>query len=215
MTLISSSLTSIVIDNEELFATTDDDGVAEFSYTGKGAGTVNVTTPLDNTASVTFYDNPDYVSATVTGGSGGGAWITGKVIVDWGDGTTNTVNNPSTALSHTYTDGVSSHNIRFIGNVTKLGKNCFRNVTGLTSVSIINTVTSLGENCFYGCTGLTSINLPVSITKLDTSCFESCTGLTSVTLPDNITTVGNRCFRYCSNLETIVFPDSVNSIGEY
>ena len=36
-------------------------------------------------------------------------------------------------------------------SVTSLGKSCFRDCTGLTSITIPNSVTSLGGYCFYDC----------------------------------------------------------------
>ena len=217
---VAYALTSIVIDGEEFFSTTDDEGVAEFTYTGKGAGTVTVTTLLDSTASVSFIDNPDYVSTTVTGssvtlGNGGDNWLVsdGDIIVDWGDGTTSTINNPTTALSHTYTDNQSSHNILFVGNVIELGNNCFYNVTGLTSVTMLDSITGLGDYCFNGCSGLTSVTIPGSVTNLGDRCFEGCSSLTSVTIPDTITSLGLACFRDCTSLTSIDIPDSVTSIG--
>ena len=44
----------------------------------------------------------------------------GNVIIDWGDGTTETVNSSSTTISHTYSDGTQSYTPIFRGTVTKL-----------------------------------------------------------------------------------------------
>ena len=124
----------------------------------------------------------------------------GDVKIDWGDGTSDTVNNPTTMLSHTYTDGKSSHDIVLIGEITGLGNYCFSGCTGLTSVTIPNSVTSLGGACFYGCTGLTSITIPNSVTSLGGYCFSGCTGLTSITIPNLVTTLGRVCFYGCTSI---------------
>ena len=106
------------------------------------------------------------VVATVTGnsitlGNGDAQWLltTGDVIVDWGDGSTDTVNNPDTPLTHTYSDGLNEHLIIFDGTVTSLGKECFYRCSGLTRVVIPDSVTSLGKLCFNSCSSLIDYQL--------------------------------------------------------
>ena len=55
--------------------------------------------------------------------------------------------------------------------ITSLGASCFKDCSGLTSITIPSSVTSLGESCFYGCRGLTSIIIPSSVTSLGDYCF--------------------------------------------
>ena len=97
--------------------------------------------------------------------------------------------------------------------VTSLGKGCFLNCTGLTSITIPNSVTSLGDNCFYGCTGLTSIAIPNSVTSLGIMCFYGCTGLTSITIPNSVTSLGDFCFASCTGLTSVTIPNSLKSLG--
>ena len=195
---------------------TDSDGIASAEYTGVGVGWVTVTV---SGMSIQFFDG--CMVATVTGNSitlgfSPFIWLdtTGDVLIDWGDGTSDTVNNPNSQLTHDYTDGESSHNIAFLGEVTSLGNSCFYECTGLTSIVIPDSVTSLGERCFYECTGLTSIVIPDSVTSLGKSCFYGCTGLTSVTIPDSVTSLGNFCFFMCAGLTIVTIPSSVTSIGD-
>ena len=195
---------------------TDSDGIASAEYTGVGVGWVTVTV---SGRSIQFFDG--CMVATVTGNSitlgfSPFIWLdtTGDVLIDWGDGTSDTVNNPNSQLTHDYTDGESSHNIAFLGEVTSLGNSCFYKCTGLTSIVIPDSVTSIGERCFYECTGLTSIVIPDSVTSLGKSCFYGCTGLTSVTIPDSVTSLGNFCFFMCAGLTIVTIPSSVTSIGD-
>lgn len=167
-----------------------------------------------------IYQRP--VSITVTGdsiqlGYSTNQWLgtIGDVVIDCGDGTQSTVNNPTTELTHTYTDGEQSHSIIFLGTVTSLGEYCFYNCTGLTSVTIPNSVTSLGYACFYYCTGLTSVTIPSSVTSIGISCFAYCTRLTSVTIPNSVTSIGDACFYRCTGLTSITIPNSVTSLGNY
>ena len=166
--------------------------------------------------------NNNYVVATVTrnnvslGGSNN-TWLitTGDVVIDWGDGSTDTVNNPFTRLSHRYSDGLNEHLIIFGGAVTSLGGKCFYNCSGLTSIIIPDSVTSLGGRCFYNCSGLTSIIIPDSVTSLGILCFRGCSGLTSVVIPDSVTSIGDDCFRDCTGLTSVIIPSSVTSLGWY
>ena len=194
---------------------TDSDGIASAEYTGVGVGWVTVTV---SGRSIQFFDG--CMVATVTGNSitlgfSPFIWLdtTGDVLIDWGDGTSDTVNNPNSQLTHDYTDGESSHNIAFLGEVTSLGNSCFYKCTGLTSIVIPDSVTSLGERCFYGCTGLTSIVIPDSVTSLGKSCFYGCTGLTGITIPSSVTSLGDYCFRDCGGLTSVTIPSSVTSLG--
>lgn len=146
-----------------------------------------------------IYQRP--VIATVIGNSitfGLSAkWLgtTGDVIVDWGDGSYNTVNNPNKKLEHTYTDGKSEHSMVFLGTVTSLGGWCFLECTNLTSVVIPNSVTSLGNYCFYRCTGLISVSIPNTVTSLGISCFSFCNAL----IDYQLYWVGNNIIAYDSD----------------
>ena len=66
-------------------------------------------------------------------------------------------------------------------------------------------VTSLVASCFKDCSGLTSITIPSSVTSLGASCFSFCSGLTSITIPSSVTSLGYGCFFSCQKLETVYF----------
>ena len=99
--------------------------------------------------------------------------------------------------------------------VTAFGERCFRDCSGLTSITIPSSVTSLGKRCFSGCSGLTSITIPSSITSLGDFCFAACSSLTSFTIPSSITSLGDWCFSGCSGLTSITIPPSITSLGDY
>ena len=183
---------------------TDSDGVASVNYTGTGNNIwVNVSVSGEN---VKFYDGKfltaEFTGNSITFGYTSILWVesVGDVIIDWGDGTQSTVNNPIHQLRHTYTDGESEHSIVFYGIVTSLGNSCFYRCTGLTSVAVPDSVTSLGQACFSNCTGLTSIVIPDSVTSLGQACFRDCTGLTAVVIPSSVISLGQDCFRDCDAL---------------
>ena len=66
-------------------------------------------------------------------------------------------------------------------------------------------VTSLGASCFKDCSGLTSITIPSSVTSLGEHCFDDCRGLTSITIPSSVTSLGWYCFQDCQKLENVYF----------
>ena len=99
--------------------------------------------------------------------------------------------------------------------VTSFDEDCFKNCSGLTSITILSSVTSLGDYCFYGCWGLTSITIPSSVTSLGDECFYGCSGLTSITIPSSVTSLGYECFWGCSGLTSITIPSSVTSLGDH
>ena len=99
-------------------------------------------------------------------------------------------------------------------SVTSIGRQAFRDCTGLTSVTIPNSVTSIESSAFFGCTGLTSITIPNSVTSIENSAFKGCTGLTSITIPNSVTSIGYRAFTGCTGLTNITIPNSVTSIGK-
>ena len=99
--------------------------------------------------------------------------------------------------------------------VASLVASCFKDCSGLTSITIPSSVTSLGESCFEWCSGLTSITIPSSVTSLGGSCFKGCSDLTSITIPSSVTSLGDFCFSGCSGLTSITIPSSVTSLGVY
>ena len=191
-----------------------------------------------------IYQRP--ASFVVTGNSivlgvHSGSWVTGNsdIIIDWGDGTSDTLRygyTVSSGKSHTYTDGQSKHTIKFIGHVTELrdtfeGTNIisatipdgvvnlnnfvFKDCTSLISIKIPNSIISFQYAVFQNCTGLTSITIPNSVTTLGTYCFNGCTSLTSITIPSSVTTIDSGCFYGCSGLTSITIPSSVTTLGAY
>ena len=193
------------VDGTTVTVITDSTGEFNYAYTGTGTRGKVLVSALGE--SVFFYDGLiNILSATVTGNNislgWNDAWLitTGDVVIDWGDGTSDTVNNPSTTLSHTYVDGLNEHLIIFYGTVTSLGNRCFDNCSGLTSIVIPDSVTSIANWCFRDCPGLTSITIPNSVTSIGNWCFWDCPGLTSITIPDSVTSIGYSCFYGCTSL---------------
>jgi hypothetical protein len=99
---------------------------------------------------------------------------------------------------------------------TVIGKNAFKNCTGLTSLSLPSSLKVIGDIAFSGCSGLTgSLNLPNSVTTIGDNAFYSCSGFTgSLNLPNSMTTIGESAFENCSGFSgSLSIPNSVTEIG--
>ena len=158
------------VNNESYIRTTNDGGIATFNYTGTGnTGAVTISASISTDTKIIYvYEGiENYLSAIFTGNyiSIGRMsypyWIytNGPVIVDWGDGTHDTVNNPSSPISHSYTDGLNEHRVIFNGEVTGLGGHCFANSSNLTSVSIPSSAEFIAFKCFENCPSLDDFQL--------------------------------------------------------
>lgn len=90
--------------------------------------------------------------------------------------------------------------------VTSIGRNAFRDCTGLTSIEFPESLTSIGSRAFQGCTGLTSIRLPESLTRIEDGAFKNCAGLTSMKFPKSLTRIEREAFYGCTELVSIICP---------
>lgn len=99
--------------------------------------------------------------------------------------------------------------------VTGIGAEAFRNLEGITSVTLPNSITNIGMAAFQSCYDLTNINIPGSVLSIGQYAIYSCDDLTTATLGDGLTTIGTSMFSGCSSLNSIVIPNSVTSIEPF
>ena len=125
-----------------------------------------------------------------------------NAIVDFGDGTTTTVSNPRTKLSHTYNDNKQKHMIVIYNPNSDIYGICYEflyNDNNITNVTIGSIINYIGSRAFYGCTGLQSIHIPDAIYAVGESAFEGCTGLQTVIM-ERIYDLRNRAFYGCTSI---------------
>lgn len=106
--------------------------------------------------------------------------------------------------------------------VETIGKNAFKECTGLTGVILPKTLKSIGSDnagsVFYGCTSLEYVRavdgapnavfeLPKTLKYLGNQSFYRCTGLpagTTIEIPASVTYMGSEVFHYTPSVTTIV-----------
>ena len=113
--------------------------------------------------------------------------------------------------SNTYVDGKGV--IKFKTDVTKIGREAFKDRRSLTSIIIPDSVTSIWHEAFKDCTSLTSITIPNNVTNIYNSAFKGCRSLTSINIPDSVTGIDWNVFNSCVSLTSITIPNSVTYIG--
>lgn len=96
-------------------------------------------------------------------------------------------------------------------DVVTIGKNAFRNSTGLTGVTIPSSITSIDYFAFYQCTNLTSVSIPSSVKYIYHDAFGK-TGLTYVYVPSSVVYLGSEAFYYCVNLTTVELEAKISTI---
>lgn len=138
--------------------------------------------------------------------------------------------------SYEYYTGCSTKN-------DTIGRNAFRELSKLVTVSLPNSVKAIESGALYNCTKLKSIVLPEKLSSIegdwswDGGAFENCTSLKDVkfkacnfigsrafsscyalnhiTLPSDLKTIEQSAFADCNNLHSVDFPPLLESIGTY
>ena len=145
------------------------------------------------------------------------------VIVDWGDGNTETFSGTSaTTLRHTYSkvgDYVISLEV-VNGTLTLIGSSSYGIFADsikaysnmLKKVEIGNNVTNIGERTFYNCYSLTSVVIPNNVTSIGSKAFSNCSSVafydfrTHISVP---TLLNINAFSIISYDCKIVVPDAL------
>ena len=109
-----------------------------------------------------------------------------------------------------YKDVITS--LRIESGVTSIGKNAFRALPHLRTITIADTVTGIGDIAFASCTSLEDFTLPDSIETIGANAFMNCDYLELIHLPDSITFLGVGAFRDCGNLEKVWLPGQLTTI---
>ena len=159
--------------------------------------------------------------------------ISGTVVIDWGDGRSDSVTGTSTQnqkyILHSYysigdytiTIDTSNGQIAF-----RSGSNSYpalfspkdksgqssREYSNIAVAVRLGTNVELAYGSFVYCYALRTITIPSYITSMGNYLFQNCGSLESATIPSNNTTIGSGCFDDCGALKTVSTPFSITSI---
>ena len=90
-----------------------------------------------------------------------------------------------------------------IPNVTFIGKEAFKNCTGIESIHS-TALRTVMENAFEGCTSLTDIGM-INAETIGSYAFTECESLETISIVNSLKTVETGAFRYCSDNITVHF----------
>ena len=123
-------------------------------------------------------DSIDGMQATLLNRYDDGAYV------DWGDGTPIETYEEGDILEHGYSDNVQEHTIIIYGKIKNgyITTSSFKDLTGITSITIPPTVQKIGHTTFNNCTGLTSINIPQTVVTMGLNNFMNCINLNTIIL---------------------------------
>ena len=92
----------------------------------------------------------------------------------------------------------------------EIGDGCaFRDMNGITSVTIPYTVYSMGLSAFYHCTGLKAVYNNGNMDQIDGWTFNGCTNLEYCVVPATVLKIGQSAFEGCSALKALTILGSV------
>ncbi len=162
-----------------------------------------------------------------------------ELTIDWGDGTSDTVEKSGSwrSLTHEYTasvkgwvhisdaadDQISLTEVGakgFIKGYIDSGKSSTlrarcRGCINLGYMVIPEGVRTIADNAAVLCGNIASVVIPDGVTSIGSSAFQNCYSLASVVIPDGVTSIGSYAFQNCYSLASVVIPDGVTSIGSY
>ena len=111
-----------------------------------------------------------------------------------------------------YSDSNASNLVVALSNGTKnIGRNAFKSLYNLSSITISQSVTNIDESAFMGCANLSEVLIPGSVKRIDNRSFYG-SGLTNVILEAGVKCIGQEAFAYCTKLLSAELPDSVERV---
>ncbi len=162
-----------------------------------------------------------------------GLRVNGSVVVDWGDGNTDTMTGTSAGIvvykTHTYSNAgnyvialESATTIYFSASASYpevLSKENAGNNNEHKAYSSCLKKVELGNNVvlnsytFQNFFNLETITIPKNMTSIGNSVFFICYNLKCIVIPNEMTSISSSCFGYCYGLKHIILPKSITSFS--
>lgn len=105
---------------------------------------------------------------------------------------------------------------QYFTGLTYLPEKCFRNVSGLQTITLPNTLKSVSKDAFRNCTHLERITVPEGIKSIRDYAFNNCNLLAAINFPSTLDSIGKYSFSGCRNLANIEYTrQSVKMVGTF
>ena len=162
-----------------------------------------------------------------------GLYINGTVVVEWGDGTSDTLTGNGTG-TYKYTDHTYAAPGRYYILLTVTGSAVIKTKQkllckgglgtadpGNESKKYINSIQDIhlganidiGSYAFYRCYSMKHISIPVGVSSIGSGTFQYCTSLKGVVIPNGTTSLGISTFEGCYGLNFVSLPKTITSAG--
>ena len=162
-----------------------------------------------------------------------GLYINGTVVIEWGDGTSDTLTGNGTG-TYKYTDHTYAAPGRYYILLTVTGTAVIKTKQkllckgglgtadpGNESKKYINSIQDIhlganidiGSYAFYRCYSMKHISIPVGVSSIGNGTFQYCTSLKGVVIPNGITSLGTSTFEGCYGLNFASLPKTITSAG--
>lgn len=87
--------------------------------------------------------------------------------------------------------------------VVAIGDQVFRNLEGITKITLPEGLTTIGDRAFYACTDLAQVTLPDALKEIGDMAFSNCYALKALQLPVNVESIGISAFLNCTALTSL------------
>ncbi|MBQ1507488.1 MAG: leucine-rich repeat protein, partial [Ruminococcus sp.] len=104
--------------------------------------------------------------------------------------------------------------IKFEGDITRIGQFCFTHLCRIESISVPESVKQIGYSAFRYSASIKKISLP-GVEQIDKYAFVHCTNLSEVTFGNRLHTIGSDAFEDCPSLTSISIPATIAKIDSH
>lgn len=87
--------------------------------------------------------------------------------------------------------------------VVAIGPEVFRNLNGITGITLGEGIQTIGDRAFYACSDLEYIKLPSSLRSIGEMAFCNCYALGALQIPANVQWIGSSAFLNCTAMHTL------------
>lgn len=98
--------------------------------------------------------------------------------------------------------------------VYRTGKGLFQGSRRIRTIDFGNTMVNIGRDSFRNCSGIRSLRIPGNVKVIDERAFMGCRRLEEVVIEEGVTQICRDAFKDCHKLRTVQLPESMKSIDK-